>query len=78
MAEKTHLLSIPRHIDDRYYRYKMHDLILKHENQNTLLVNIETIAKELGRSVELLMKCFSLHLGTPSNPNKNKQYLLKG
>lgn len=83
MASTQKFIPIPRSVTDIFYRYKMHDLIIKHEGKGngvkTVLSNLDLVAKDLGRPPELLIKYLGIHLGTQTiiDPTSNK-YLVKG
>lgn len=77
------LFNIPRSVEDDFYRYKMHELILEYEgrgkNTKTVLLNIHIIAKELDRSVDLIVKCLSVCTGVRAMLNDTThRYILMG
>lgn len=77
------LFNIPRSVEDDFYRYKMHELILEYEgrgkNTKTILLNIHVIAKELDRSVDLIVKCLSICTGVRAMLNDTThRYILMG
>lgn len=77
------LFNIPRSVEDDFYRYKMHELILEYEgrgkNTKTILLNIHIIAKELDRSVDLIVKCLSICMGVRAMLNDTThRYILMG
>jgi translation initiation factor 5 len=61
----------------------MHELILEYEgrgkNTKTILLNIHVVAKELNRSVDLIVKCLSICLGVRAMLNDTThRYILMG
>lgn len=77
------LLNIPRSIADDSYMYKMHELIIEYEgcgkNIRTVLLNINVIAKELGRPTDLIVKCMSIYTGVRAMLNDvTNRYVLMG
>lgn len=71
------------HKNDQFYRYKMAEVEVKCENEGkngqlTVLLNIETIASDLKKNIEILMTFFSAEFGCNSKKNKAGHYILNG
>nr|QFG74324.1 MAG: hypothetical protein [Megaviridae environmental sample] len=63
-------ININPNIDDNFYRYKMPDLIIKNDTKLTKIVNLNDIATVLNIPSTILLKYFSVVLGTNSNHKK--------
>lgn len=57
----------PERSDDRFYRYKMEALEVKHEGRGngaqTAIMNLKNVARDLETPVEAVARHFRLHLG---------------
>ena|SRR5438874_8267340 len=62
-------------IIDPFYRYRMPTMSIKYTKSETIIENIDSLAKSLDRSTLELLKMFSYCLGTNLNNNKKS---LKG
>jgi translation initiation factor 5 len=71
------MLTIPRGCDDAFYRYKMHDLVVKKEGPKTVLINLEVVAKDLQRVPSDILKFLGIQMGTQTI-YKGHQYFLNG
>ncbi len=63
--------------DDPYYRYKMQKVYTLQEKNNTILVNIISIAKDLNRPIEDLLKFLKSELNTGIT-NKHDKIKING
>lgn len=64
------LVNVCRDITDPFYRYKMPALSTKILGRETVVTNLEQVAKALDRSPDVIMKYFSVMSGCGMNGNK--------
>ncbi|RVD91596.1 eukaryotic translation initiation factor 5 [Tubulinosema ratisbonensis] len=65
-------IPVNRNIKDDFYRYKMQALQIKKEGktQKIVLINLNEIAKDLKRNPSIILKYFSIELGTQAKSEK--------
>ena len=74
------MLNINGDDSDIFYRYKREDLLLRYNQKQgkTLVLNINSIAKDIYRDVSQIKKYFAKTIGTSVNIDKEKNMVLNG
>ncbi|EFA77211.1 eukaryotic translation initiation factor 5 [Heterostelium album PN500] len=74
-------VNIPRTVTDPFYRYKMQVLQTKVEGKGngikTVILNLTTIARDLDRTPEYILKFFEIELGSQTNI-ESERYSVNG
>lgn len=63
-------LNVNSHIIDPFYRYKMPAIITRVQGKDTVITNLDHIAKALSRPPNLIMHYFSVKIGCGKKKNK--------
>ena len=76
-------VNVNRNVVDPFYRYKMPSLVVKVEGRGngvkTVIINLDDVARSLGRPAIYLIKYFSYELGTQTHfDSKNNRYIVNG
>lgn len=63
-------INIGTNQNDSSFRYKMPSLVLKDQKKNTIITNLDDVAKALGLDPIWLVKYFTYHFGVPVTYDK--------